>query len=302
MKCAFCQHDIPDGSRFCPSCGAPVTAAAAPGTRSSHDPGAPPSPIPARPAVPVPPPKRGRSLWLFGCLGVGVLVVLCIVALVVARGLLKDEGASSGQAGITAAPIASAAPKATAKPSGKAAATVRPTAVDLEPPLPDVLKPLILSGSHPAKDVRYRVTLDGDWSYAMLSYFVEGDTVRLPNLAGTSSWSISFFFYPSEDRAHRGAESLVDGIRHPTNADSTYVGAAESSPGKGDESYLFTKPDSNQPQYATRSYVVRQGKTTFLLVTVGDVKNPVVPGDGIDTLVAALKTIDNAALFAAARP
>ncbi len=89
MKCAFCQRDIPAaGNRFCPSCGAPVATAAAPAPQPVPGPVASPAPTPAWATAPAQAAKKGPSPWLFGCLGAGALVVLCVVAF--AAGDVKD--------------------------------------------------------------------------------------------------------------------------------------------------------------------------------------------------------------------
>ena len=301
MNCAFCQTEIPAGARFCPACGAPVTSA----TRAA--PATPPPPRPTLPATPAQAGRKGRPLWLFGCLGVGALLVLCIVGWVVIRGI-AGNGTNGGLAAATVAAPGTAgltpAAKATARPAAGSAAK-EPT-VTLRPPLPDALKPLILAGPMPAADLRYEVTLNGDWSYAELFYVLKGEDVHLESsnaaLSGTNQWSVRFVFRLSEDSAQGNLQSQLKSMRDAGDPNSPFVGAKESRLAKVDEGYLFSKPDADVPRYTERWYALRQGKTFVFVTSFGDVESPVVPGDGIDLLAEALKKVDNAALIAAAKP
>ncbi len=242
----------------------------------------------------------------------GILVslagwVVAVVLLVMTLGITAQpsEGnsisAKSGSGSQAPAPAATAAPR----PAGAAPATTpaaRPTATTLKMDPPAQVKPLILAGPKPAEQLQYSVYLDGDNSYAYLLYRIRS-SATLSNWSGDTYWLANIFLHLNEDQAKRHLQGQLKVTREDKGFNDSvgvFTNRVEKSMGKGDESYDFTRAWKDQPQAAWSEFIVRQGASWFYINTQRDTKNPVVPGDGIDTLLAELKKIDNKALIASA--
>lgn len=235
----------------------------------------------------------------------GWLAITLVLFLVFAFTLPSDNGRAGAAAGKSLqppAPAPTSAPRAGA-PTQVPTPAARPTAttVKMDPPAP--VKPLIFSAAKPANQLQYQVYLDGDRSYASLSYNLSAGTRELPNWMGDTSWLANIYFYLSEERAKSHLQSQLKTTREDTGfVDNlgVFTPRTESALGKGDEGYGFTRSWKDQPQAAMSTFIARQGASWFYISTSGDTKSPAVPGNGIDLLLAELKKIDNKALIAGA--
>lgn len=163
--------------------------------------------------------------------------------------------------------------------------------------LPAALRPLVLAA--PASDIRYQIVREGSSSYASLSYRIDRGTVKLPGFSGPSTWRVAMYLHPDAAAAGRHLQTQLRAIRAAQLEDpkSECYGAIETELAKGDECYLFSKVQLNEPQYVTRWYILRQGATWLYITAAGDAGNPAVPGDGVDALLTTLKQVDNRSLL-----
>ena len=202
-------------------------------------------------------------------------------------------------------PAAATSAPRVAGPTPTVTRAATPTPVNIKMAPPDILKPVIFSGVKPADQLKYEVWLNGERSYSWLSYQVSGEPVQLPNLYGDAYWSVIINFYLSEDAAKSGLQYYLKSARDnekgmDQNLALAYSPIAESAVGKGDESYLLSRSNKDEPRYQMKVIVLRQGATWFAIRAQENTEKPVIPGDGIDTLLAELKKIDNKSLIASA--
>ena len=226
-------------------------------------------------------------------------------------GVTIDASKSSQAAptAVTSTPKNVSAAATPASNSGSSAPTVAkgaaspPTRVKMPPP--EMLKPLVSALGKPVKDAKFEFTSDGDNSDAWLHLQIDGGTVSMYNLSGDTNWWVNIYFDVKEDRSQRGFQGQLKSTReNEKNMDQSlalaWIPSAESAVGKGDEGFIFSRSNKDQPLYQMRTYVVRQGATYFNIGTQENTEKPVVPGDGIDILLAELKKIDNKSLIASA--
>lgn len=101
MFCPKCGQELPDGSKFCPWCGAASTSVANGFQPKAADPAPVQTPAPAAPSAPAPDyaaapgaPKRSKKPLILG--GIAVVAVAVIAAVVVfATGLLSGGGSAT---------------------------------------------------------------------------------------------------------------------------------------------------------------------------------------------------------------
>ncbi|MHB8990779.1 MAG: zinc ribbon domain-containing protein [Chloroflexota bacterium] len=242
----------------------------------------------------------GAVFNLLGWLGI-TLVLFLTFAFTLPSGN-GQAGAATGRGIQPSVPPPTSAPKAGA-PTQAPTPAARPTATTVKMDPPALVKPLIFSAAKPANQVQYQVYLDGDRSYASLSYNISAGTRELSNWMGDTSWLANIYFYLGEERAKSHLQSQLKTTREDTGfVDNlgVFTPRTESTLGKGDEGYGFTRSWKDQPQAAMSTFIVRQGASWFYISTSGDTKSPAVPGDGIDLLLGELKKIDNRALIASA--
>ncbi len=252
---------------------------------------------------------RGRIL-MAGALASMLGWVAIIIVLFLTMGFTASSEksvATAGSAGnsrsAVAAPTTTAAPKSGTSASATVPAA-RPTATTLKMDPPAQLKPLILSAAKPTNRLQYQVYLDGDRSYATLSYDLSAGTLELSNFTGDTSWSPRLYFWLDEERAKSHFQSQLKTTREDQGFKDDlgiFLPRQEATLGKGDESFGFTRAWKDQPRAAMSTFVVRQGASWFYITTTRDTQNPVVPADGIDLLLAEMKKIDNKALIASAQ-
>ena len=222
---------------------------------------------------------------------------------------VASTGSKSTRTSEAAAPSSTPPASATAVSKSNATTsatppTARPTPAVLKMDPPPQLKPLILSGPKPTDRVQYQLYLDGDSSNAFLNYQISGGTKSLSNWMGDTNWLVTIYFELTEDRAKRNLQSQLKTSREDQGFKDdigVFMPRVESSLGKGDESYGFTRAWKDQPQAAMSTFIVRQGASWFYISTIRDTKDPVLPGDGIDLLLGELKRIDNKTLITAAQ-
>ncbi|MFZ3171834.1 MAG: zinc ribbon domain-containing protein [Carboxydocellales bacterium] len=230
-----------------------------------------------------------RFFTMAGCLlNIVLWVVIAGVFLIIATALPVSDNSGIGVNGNKSIQSKSDAGAGKQDSSSKSA---------VQRPVPDVLKPLILKGSAPATNVRYMVLEDGDRSYAFLTYNLRGPYIDIGNGTGEQYWNVNMVFYPDAEKAKRGYRSQAEISLKDFQRDiKVYDRFVQKPANKGDEGVLFTGFITMTRFGEYSNYVIRQGATQVYVQKMEHPQKPLVP-QGMDKIIAVLKTIDNKSLF-----
>lgn len=212
----------------------------------------------------------------------GIFLVICTVLPVSDN---TDNGANAGKSTQN-------------QPDSSAAKSHSSSKGPVERPVPEALKPLIFKGTSPATNVRYMVLEDGDWSYAFLTYNLKkGSYEDIGNGSGEQYWNVNITFYPNEEQAKKSYQGQLEtSVKDYQRDIKVYDKFVRKPANKGDEGNLFTGFITQTRFGEYSNYVIRQGATQVWVQKLEHTQKPMIP-QGMDKLLAVLKTIDNKSLF-----